>query len=51
MTTAAIGPIVAEIAGEGFPVVMLHGLGAIVATDVAIRKGNRCHRCHPIQRD
>ncbi|MBX5454149.1 MAG: alpha/beta hydrolase [Acidobacteriia bacterium] len=27
MTTAAIGPIVAEIAGEGFPVVMLHGLG------------------------
>lgn len=27
MTTAAIGPVVAEIAGEGFPVVMLHGLG------------------------
>ncbi len=28
MTTVAVGPIVAEVAGEGFPVVMIHGLGA-----------------------
>ena len=27
MTTATIGPVVAEIAGDGFPVVMIHGLG------------------------
>jgi 3-oxoadipate enol-lactonase len=27
MTTVTVGPIVAEVAGEGFPVVMLHGLG------------------------
>jgi 3-oxoadipate enol-lactonase len=27
MTTVAVGPIVADVAGEGFPVVMLHGLG------------------------
>jgi 3-oxoadipate enol-lactonase len=27
MTTAAVGGIVAEVEGEGFPVVMLHGLG------------------------
>jgi len=27
MTTVAVGPIVAEVAGDGFPVVMLHGLG------------------------
>jgi pimeloyl-ACP methyl ester carboxylesterase len=27
MTSAVIGPVVAEITGEGFPVVMLHGLG------------------------
>lgn len=27
MTTATIGPIVAEVAGDGFPVVMIHGLG------------------------
>jgi pimeloyl-ACP methyl ester carboxylesterase len=27
MTTVAIGPIVAETVGDGFPVVMLHGLG------------------------
>lgn len=27
MTTATIGPIVAEVAGEGFPIVMIHGLG------------------------
>jgi 3-oxoadipate enol-lactonase len=27
MTTVAVGPIVAEVAGDGYPVVMLHGLG------------------------
>jgi 3-oxoadipate enol-lactonase len=27
MTLVAIGPVVAEVAGDGFPVVMLHGLG------------------------
>jgi pimeloyl-ACP methyl ester carboxylesterase len=27
MTTVAVGPIVAEVAGEGFPLVMIHGLG------------------------
>ena len=27
MTTATIGPVVAEVAGQGFPVVMIHGLG------------------------
>ncbi len=27
MTTVTVGPIVAETMGEGFPVVMLHGLG------------------------
>lgn len=27
MTLVAIGPIVAEVAGDGYPVVMLHGLG------------------------
>jgi 3-oxoadipate enol-lactonase len=27
MTTATIGPVVAEVAGDGFPVVMIHGLG------------------------
>ena len=27
MTTVEVGPIVAEVAGEGFPVVMIHGLG------------------------
>lgn len=27
MTTARIGPVVAEVAGDGFPVVMIHGLG------------------------
>jgi pimeloyl-ACP methyl ester carboxylesterase len=27
MTTATIGQIVAEVSGEGFPVVMIHGLG------------------------
>lgn len=27
MTTVSVGPIVAEVAGDGFPVVMIHGLG------------------------
>ena len=27
MTSVTVGPIVAEVTGEGFPVVMLHGLG------------------------
>jgi len=27
MTTVAVGQVVAEVAGEGFPVVMIHGLG------------------------
>ena len=27
MTTVAVGPIFADVAGDGFPVVMLHGLG------------------------
>lgn len=27
MATVAVGPIVAEVAGDGFPVVMVHGLG------------------------
>jgi 3-oxoadipate enol-lactonase len=27
MTTVAVGPVIAEVAGDGFPVVMLHGLG------------------------
>lgn len=27
MTTVAVGPIVAEVTGEGFPLVMIHGLG------------------------
>ena len=27
MTTVTVGPIVAEVTGEGMPVVMIHGLG------------------------
>jgi pimeloyl-ACP methyl ester carboxylesterase len=47
MTTARLGPIVADIDGEGFPVVMVHGLGGTSNTfqpQLAVLGSNRVIR-------